>query len=148
MGQIVQERLEREYDLDLIVTAPSVVYKVHMNDGSIVDCDSPAKLCDVTERKKVTEPYVAMEIFCPQEYSGALMELSQKRRGEYKDMKSRSKGYASMEYAVIDYRENDLVRLDILIAGENAAPLAAIVHRDASFNLGKGMTRKLKELIP
>jgi len=173
--EIVQERLEREYDLDLIVTAPSVVYKVHMKDGTIVDCDSPAKLCEQDQRTKVTEPYVAMEIFCPQEYSGALMELSQKRRGEYKDMKfltenrvsikydlplaevitdffdvmkSRSKGYASMEYAVIDYRENDLVRLDILIAGENAAPLASIVHRDASFNLGKGMTRKLKELIP
>jgi len=173
--EIVQERLEREYDLDLIVTAPSVVYKVHMNDGSIVDCDSPAKLCEGELRQKVTEPYVAMEIFCPQEYSGALMELAQKRRGEYKDMKfltenrvsikydlplaevitdffdvmkSRSKGYASMEYAVIDYRENDLVRLDILIAGEQAPPLASIVHRDASFNLGKGMTRKLKELIP
>ena len=77
--EIVQERLEREYDLDLIVTAPSVVYKVHMNDGSVVDVDSPAKLVDADQRQKVTEPYVAMEIFCPQEYTGALMELCQAR---------------------------------------------------------------------
>lgn len=77
--EIVQERLEREYDLDLIVTAPSVVYKVHMNDGSVADVDSPAKLVDADQRQKVTEPYVAMEIFCPQEYTGALMELCQAR---------------------------------------------------------------------
>jgi len=173
--EIVQERLEREYDLDLIVTAPSVVYKVVMNDGSTVVVDSPAKLCAAEERQNVQEPYVAMEIFAPQEYSGALMELCQSRRGEYKDlkfltqdrvsvkydlplaevitdffdvMKSRSKGYASMEYTVTGYRPNDLVRLDILISGEIATPLAAIVHRDAAFNMGKGMTRKLKELIP
>jgi GTP-binding protein LepA len=173
--EIVQERLEREYDLDLIVTAPSVVYKVHMNDGSVVDVDSPAKLVDADQRQKVTEPYVAMEIFCPQEYTGALMELCQSRRGLYKDqkfltenrvaikydlplaevitdffdvMKSRSKGYASMEYMVTDYRENDLVRMDILIAGEDAPPLAAIVHKDIAASMGKGMTRKLKELIP
>jgi len=173
--EIVQERLEREYDLDLIVTAPSVVYKCVMNDGETVNVDSPAKLADSTERQEVQEPYVEMEIFCPKEYSGTLMELAQTRRGEYKDMKflterrvsikydlplaevitdffdvmkSRSKGYASMEYSVTGYRTNDLVRLDILINGELAPPLANIVHRDASHYVGKALTRKLKELIP
>jgi len=173
--EIVQERLEREYDLDLIVTAPSVVYKCVMNDGETVNVDSPAKLADSTERQEVQEPYVQMEIFCPKEYSGTLMELAQTRRGEYKDMKflterrvsikydlplaevitdffdvmkSRSKGYASMEYSVTGYRTNDLVRLDILINGELAPPLANIVHRDASHYVGKALTRKLKELIP
>ena len=173
--EIVQERLEREYGLDLIVTAPSVVYKAVLLDGSEINVDSPAKLVDGSERQCVKEPYVAMEIFCPSDYSGTLMELCQARRGEYKDlkfltqnrvslkydlplgevitdffdvMKSRSKGYASMEYTMIGYRENDLVRLDVMINGENAAPLAAIVHRDAAFTVGKGLTRKLKELIP
>ena len=173
--EVVQERLEREYGLDLIVTAPSVVYKAVLLDGSEINVDSPAKLVDGSERQCVKEPYVAMEIFCPSDYSGTLMELCQARRGEYKDlkfltqnrvslkydlplgevitdffdvMKSRSKGYASMEYTMIGYRENDLVRLDVMINGENAAPLAAIVHRDAAFTVGKGLTRKLKELIP
>jgi len=173
--EVVQERLEREYDLDLIVTAPSVVYKVEMNDGSEIDVDSPAKLADQTDRVSISEPYVALELFAPKEFSGSLMELSQERRGEYKDLKfitekrvsikydmplaevitdffdelkSRSRGYASMEYSIIGYRPNDLVRLDILINQENAPPLACIVHRDAAHSVGKGMTRKLKELTP
>jgi len=173
--EIVQERLEREYDLDLIVTAPSVVYKCELNDGSTVNVDSPAKLVDADMRQSVSEPYVSMEMFAPKEYAGTLMELAQSRRGEYKDMKflterrvsikyelplaevitdffdqmkSRSKGYASMEYAITDYRPNDLVRLDILINGENAPPLANIVHRDNSHYVGKALTRRLKELIP
>ena len=170
-----QERLEREYNLDLIVTAPSVVYEVTLNNGDKVRVDSPAKLVDSTERQEVQEPYVAMEMFCPKEYSGTLMELAQERRGEYKDMKflterrvsikydlplaevitdffdqmkSRSKGYASMEYSVSGYRPNNLVRLDILINGENAPPLANIVHHDVAHSVGKALTRKLKELIP
>ena len=173
--EIVQERLEREYGLDLIVTAPSVVYKAVLLDGSEINVDSPAKLVDGTERQCVKEPYVAMEIFCPNDYSGTLMELCQARRGEYKDlkfltqnrvslkydlplgevitdffdvMKSRSKGYASMEYSVKEYRENDLVRLDILISGEQASPLSAIVHKESAHSVGKALTRKLKELIP
>jgi len=173
--EIVQERLEREYDLDLIVTAPSVVYKCVMNDGTTMNVDSPSKLVDATERQEVQEPYVQMEIFCPKEFSGTLMELAQTRRGEYKDMKflterrvsitydlplaevitdffdvmkSRSKGYASMEYSVTGYRANDLVRLDILINGELAPPLANIVHKEASHGVGKALTRRLKELIP
>ena len=173
--EIVQERLEREYDLDLIVTAPTVVYKVVMSDGTELDVDSPAKLVDADKRESISEPYVELEMFAPKEYSGTLMELAQERRGEYVDlrflndkrcaikyamplaevitdffdqMKSKSKGYASMEYSVIGYRPNDLVRLDILINGEPALPLAAIVHRDDSHSTGKLLTRKLKELIP
>ena len=146
-----------------------------MNDGEVVDVDAPAKMADADRRQSVSEPYVDMEVFCPKEYTGTLMELAESRRGEYKDMtflteervslkyalplaevitdffdamKSRSKGYASMEYSVSGYRPNDLVRLDILIAGEEAPPLSAIVHRDAAHQTGKGLTRKLKELIP
>ena len=173
--EIVQERLEREYDLDLIVTAPSVVYKCQLNDGSEINVDSPAKLVDPEKRESISEPYVELEIFCPKEFSGTLMELCQDRRGEYVDlrflndkrcaikyaiplaevitdffdqMKSKSKGYASMEYSVTGYRPNDLVRLDVLINGEPALPLSAIVHRDDSHTVGKALTRKLKELIP
>ena len=168
-------RLEREYDLDLIVTAPSVVYKCELNDGSIVNVDAPGKLADADKRTEVQEPYVQMEMFCPKEYSGTLMELAQERRGEYVDMKflteyrvsikydlplaevitdffdqmkSRSKGHASMEYSITGYRPNDLVRLDILINGENAPPLANIVHRDNAHRMGKALTRRLKDLIP
>jgi len=85
--EIVQERLEREYDLDLIVTAPSVVYEVELNDGTVERVDSPAKLCDADKRSSISEPYVKMELFAPKEYSGTLMELAQQRRGEYRDMK-------------------------------------------------------------
>jgi len=146
-----------------------------LNDGTEVDVDSPAKLVDADRRQGVSEPYVQMELFAPKEYSGALMELAQTRRGEYVDMKfltekrvsikydmplaevitdffdqmkSRSKGYASMEYTITGYRPNDLVRLDVLINGENAPPLANIVHRDSAFTVGKALTRKLKDLIP
>merc|ERR1711967_35082 len=173
--EIIQERLEREYDLDLIVTAPSVVYKVELNDGSEMSVDAPAKLVDSTERQSISEPYVALELFSPKEFSGTLMELAQGRRGEYVDlkfinekrvaikynlplaevitdffdeMKSRSKGYASMEFSPIGYRANNLVRLDIKINGEDVPPLATIVHRDSAHSLGKGLTEKLKELIP
>lgn len=173
--EIIQERLEREYDLDLIVTAPSVVYKVELNDGSEMSVDAPAKLVDSTERQSISEPYVSLELFSPKEFSGTLMELAQGRRGEYVDLKfinekrvaikynlplaevitdffdelkSRSKGYASMEYSIIGYRPNDLVRLDILINAEPAPPLSTICHRDNAFYVGKAMTRKLKELIP
>ena len=173
--EIVQERLEREYDLDLIVTAPSVVYRVTTAGGETRDVDAPAKLPDAGQLASVAEPYVSLEMFCPKEYSGTLMELAQSRRGEYVElrfltdqrcavkydmplaevitdffdqMKTLSRGYASMEYAVSGYRDNDLVRLDVLINGERAAPLSAIVHRDAAHGTGKALTRRLKELIP
>jgi GTP-binding protein LepA len=173
--EIVQERLEREYDLDLITTAPSVVYQVTMLDGSVIEVDNPSTLPSPQERESIAEPYVRVEMLTPEEYVGPLMELCQSRRGEFKDMKylaqsrtalvyelplaevvtdffdqlkSRSKGYASMEYHLIDYRVNNLVRLDILINGEPADPLANIVHRDKAYYVGKALVEKLKELIP
>ena len=173
--EIVQERLEREYDLDLIVTAPSVIYKVKMIDGEIMMIDNPATLPDPQKRETIEEPYVRMEIYAPNDYNGTLMGLCQDRRGDFIDMKyittdrvtliyeiplaevvtdffdqmkSRTKGYASMEYHLIGYRENDLVRLDVLINSERADPLTTIVHKDNAYGVGKGLVEKLKELIP
>ena len=173
--EIVQERLEREYDLDLIVTAPSVIYKVKMIDGEIMMIDNPATLPDPQKRETIEEPYVRMEIYAPNEYNGTLMGLCQDRRGDFIDMKyittdrvtliyeiplaevvtdffdqmkSRTKGYASMEYHLIGYRENDLVRLDVLINSERADPLTTIVHKNNAYGVGKGLVEKLKELIP
>ena len=173
--EIVQERLEREYDLDLIVTAPSVIYKVNMADGSTVMVDNPATLPEPQARESIEEPYVKMEIYAPNSFNGTLMELCQERRGTFIDMKyittdrvtlqyelplaevvtdffdqmkSRTKGYASMEYSLIGYRQNVLVRLDVLINGDKADPLTTIVHRDKAYGVGKGLVEKLKELIP
>ena len=173
--EIVQERLEREYDLDLIVTAPSVIYKVNMADGSEELVDNPATLPEPQKRESIEEPYVRMEIFAPNDYNGALMGLCQERRGEYLDMKyitkdrvtliyelplaevvtdffdqmkTRTQGYASMEYHLIGYRKNQLVRLDVLINGDRADPLTTIVHQDKAYNVGKALVDKLKELIP
>ena len=173
--EIVQERLEREYDLDLIVTAPSVIYKVKMVDGEVLMIDNPATLPDPQKRETIEEPYVRMEIYAPNDYNGTLMGLCQDRRGDFIDMKyittdrvtliyeiplaevvtdffdqmkSRTKGYASMEYHLIGYRKNDLVRLDVLINSERADPLTTIVHKDNAYGVGKGLVEKLKELIP
>ena len=173
--EIVQERLEREYDLDLIVTAPSVIYEVNMIDGELLKIDNPAMLPDPQKRLSINEPYVRLEIYAPNDYNGTLMGLCQERRGEFIDMKyittnrvtliyelplaevvtdffdqmkSRSKGYASMEYHLIGYRSNDLVRLDVLINSEKADPLTTIVHKDNAYTVGKGLVEKLKELIP
>jgi GTP-binding protein LepA len=173
--EIVQERLEREYDLDLIVTAPSVIYKVNMINSETLMIDNPATLPDPQKRESIEEPYVRMEIYAPNEYNGTLMGLCQERRGDYIDMKyittervtliyelplaevvtdffdqmkSRTKGYASMEYHLIGYRRNDLVRLDVLINAEKADPLTTIVHRDKAYGVGRGLVEKLKELIP
>ncbi|MGF1522405.1 MAG: translation elongation factor 4 [Leptolyngbyaceae cyanobacterium] len=173
--EIVQERLEREYNLDLITTAPSVIYRVTLVDGTVVEIDNPSTLPSPQEREKIEEPYVRVEMIAPEEFVGALMELCQSRRGDFKDMKylaqgrtslvyelplaevvtdffdqlkSRSRGYASMEYHLIGYRENPLVRLDVLINGDPADPLATIVHRDKAYYVGKALVEKLKELIP
>jgi len=173
--EIVQERLEREYDLDLIVTAPSVIYKVNMIGGEVLMIDNPATLPDPQKRETIEEPYVRMEIYAPNDYNGTLMGLCQDRRGDFIDMKyittdrvtliyeiplaevvtdffdqmkSRTKGYASMEYHLIGYRKNDLVRLDVLINSERADPLTTIVHKDSAYAIGKGLVEKLKELIP
>ena len=173
--EIVQERLEREYDLDLITTAPSVVYRVIKLDGEEVFIDNPSLLPDPQHRERIEEPYVQIDMITPEEFVGALMELSQGRRGVFKDMKymaqgrttliyeiplaevvtdffdqmkSRSRGYASMEYHLIGYRENPLVKLDVLINGDTVDPLATIVHRDKAYYVGKALVEKLKELIP
>ena len=173
--EIVQERLEREYNLDLITTAPSVIYRVTKIDGEVIEVDNPSTLPDPQARESIEEPYVRVEMITPEDYVGPLMELCQARRGDFKDMKylaqsrttlvyelplaevvtdffdqmkSRSKGYASMEYHLIEYRENPLVRLDILINGEPVDSLASIVHRDKAYYVGKALVEKLKELIP
>jgi len=173
--EIVQERLEREYNLDLIVTAPSVVYRITTNKDEIVYIDNPSTLPAPNERTKIEEPYTQVDLITPEEYVGTLMELCQNRRGIFKDMKyltagrttlvyelplaevvtdffdqmkSRSRGYASMEYQIIGYRENHLVKLDILINSEPVDALAAIVHRDKAYAMGRGLAEKLKELIP
>ncbi len=173
--EIVQERLEREYDLDLITTAPSVVYQVTTIKGDVIYIDNPAHLPEPNEREKIEEPYVQVDMITPEQYVGTLMELGQSRRGVFKDMKyltpgrttliyelplaevvtdffdqmkSRSRGYASMEYHIIGYRENPLVKLDILVNGEPVDALATITHRDKAYNIGRALTEKLKELIP
>jgi len=161
--EIVQERLEREYNLDLITTAPSVVYQVTTTDGEIVEVDNPSLLPSPQKREKIEEPYIQVEMITPETYVGALMELCQSRRGVFKDMryftktrtaliyelplaevvtdffdqlKSRSRGYASMEYQLIGYRENELVKLDIMVNGDPVDALAMIVHRYSRFKKG------------
>ncbi len=173
--EIVQERLEREYDLDLITTAPSVVYEVTMNDGEVRTVDNPSTLPEPTQRESIAEPYVRVETITPEEYVGTLMELCQTRRGDFIDMKyltptrttliyelplaevvtdffdqvkSRSRGYASMEYKLIGYRANTLVRLDVKVNGDPVDALTAIVHRDKAYDVGRALVSKLKELIP
>eukprot|EP00850_Spirogloea_muscicola_P010487 SM000062S19873 [mRNA] locus=s62:118441:123855:+ [translate_table: standard] len=173
--EIVQERLERENGLNLITTAPSVVYRVHCSDESVVECSNPSDLPPPERRKALEEPYVKVEIMTPKDYIGTLMELAQERRGDFKEikylsetratliydiplgevvgdffdqLKSRSKGYASMEYSLVGYRQSDLVKLDVLINGEPVDPLATIVHRDKAYYVGRALTQKLKDLIP
>ncbi|MEB3123938.1 MAG: translation elongation factor 4 [Snowella sp.] len=173
--EIVQERLEREYNLDLITTAPSVVYRVTRMDGEVIEVDNPSLLPPIQERLKLEEPYIQVEMITPETYVGTLMELCQGRRGIFVDMryftktrtaliyelplaevvtdffdqlKSRSRGYASMEYKLIGYRENALVKLDILVNGDGVDALAMIVHRDKAYYVGRALVEKLKELIP
>jgi GTP-binding protein LepA len=173
--EIVQERLEREYNLDLITTAPSVVYRVTLVDGEVIEIDNPSQLPPPQQRTKIEEPYIKVEMITPETYVGALMDLCQTRRGVFIDMKyftqsrtslvyelplaevvtdffdqlkSRSRGYASMEYHLIGYRENDLVKLDILVNKDPVDALSTIVHRDKAYHVGRALTEKLKELIP
>ena len=173
--EIAQERLEREYNISLVTTAPSVIYKVHKTNGEVIDIDNPANLPDAQYREYIEEPYVNVNIITPNEYVGSLMELSQSKRGIFKNMqyldkirvnleydiplsevitdfydqlKSRSKGYASLDYEFCDYRRADLVKLDILLAGEVVDALSAIVHKDNAFYVGQKLTAKLKDIIP
>jgi GTP-binding protein LepA len=172
---IIQERLEREYNLDLIFTAPTVVYKVHTLEGEMLEIENPAKLPDPTKIATFEEPYVTMTIHTPEEYLGVLLKLLQERRGVQKAMdyttskrvrltyeipmnemifdfhdklKSMSRGYASMDYELLDYREGDLVKLDILVNAEPVDALSCIVHRSYAANRGRQLCEKLKELLP
>jgi GTP-binding protein LepA len=172
--EIINERLSREYGLDLIMTAPSVVYKVRKN-GEETIIESPSKMPDITRDHETLEPYVRMEILTPSEYNGAIIELGQERRGILIDikyltptrstiiyelplgevitdffdqLKSRTKGYASMEYSILEYRESDLVRLDVKINYELASAMACVVHRDNAQSVGRRLVKSLKNLIP
>ena len=172
---VIQERLEREYNLDLIATAPSVIYHVYLTDGSMIEIDNPARMPDTARIDRVEEPYVKASIMVPDTYIGAIMDLCQNKRGIYQTMeiidtgrnmiiyelplseiifdffdklKSCSKGYASLDYELIGYRAQDLVRMDILLNGENVDALSVIIHRSEAYARGSAITVKLKELIP
>ena len=172
---VVQERLEREYNLELIATAPSVIYQLTLTNGQTISIDNPALVPQAQLVEKIAEPYVKATIMTPKEYIGPIMELCQNKRGIYKDMvylddnrvtiiyelplaeiifdffdklKSATKGYASLDYEVIDYRTSSLSRMDILINGEVIDALASIVHTDFAYQRGSNITRRLKELIP
>jgi GTP-binding protein LepA len=173
--EIIQERLEREFDLDLVTTAPSVIYNVIKNDGEIITVDNPTKLPTVQEIDYMEEPIVKASIMSPTEYVGAIMDLCQERRGIFKDMqyldekrvnilyelplneiiydffdalKSRTKGYASFDYELIGYKQSDLVKLDIMLNGDVVDALSFIVHRDKAYSRGRGIAEKLKDVIP
>ncbi len=173
--EIAQERLEREYNLTLVTTAPSVIYRVHKTNGEVVEIDNPANLPDAQYRDYIEEPYVKTTIITPNDYVGLLMELAQSKRGIFQNMtyldkvrvslhyeiplseiitdfydqlKSRSKGYASLDYEFSEYKKSDLVKLDVLLAGEVVDALSAIVHKDNAFYVGQKLTSKLKDIIP
>ena len=172
--EIITMRLEREFDLDLITTAPSVVYKVHKTDGTVLDVDNPSNLPPVGEIDYMEEPFVKASIHTPQEYVGALMETCQNKRGVFKDMvyegsrvclhyemplseiifdffdqiKSRSRGYASYDYEFFGYQQSELVKLDMLLNGDICDALSMIVHKDRAYPRGRSIAEKLKDVIP
>ncbi|MBI9045380.1 MAG: elongation factor 4 [Anaerolineaceae bacterium] len=173
--EIVQERLEREYDLDIVVTAPSVKYEVIMKDESVIEIDSPAQLPDEGNIQEIREPWMNLQIFTPTDYYGAVMELVTKRRGTFleqdypspnrvqlnyeiplselivdffDELKSRTRGYASMDYQFSEYRTGELMKLEILVSGESVDALATIVHKEEAYHKGQRLVSKLKKLIP
>ncbi len=173
--EIIQERIEREFDLDIITTAPSVIYKVTKTDGEEMDVDNPTNLPPPTEIKQIEEPYVSVRIITPSEYVGPIMEICQNKRGTFKDMqyldekrvtvhyemplaeiiydffdllKSRTKGYASFDYEQIGYVANNLIKLDIKVNNEVVDALSFIVHADKAYEKGRAVAEKLKEYIP
>jgi GTP-binding protein LepA len=172
---VVQERLEREYDLDLVTTAPSVVYKVNKKDGTVLEVENPSKLPNPMDIASIEEPFFDVSIHVPSAYVGAVLKLCEERRGVqkgiqyasqerviityelplgevlfdfYDRLKSATKGYASMDYELSGYRENPLVRLDMLINGERVDALSSIVHRDKAMYIGRELASKLKEIVP
>jgi GTP-binding protein LepA len=172
--EIVQERLTREFNLDLIATAPSVIYRVTLTDGEVIELHNPADLPDVVRIASIAEPWIRATIFTPDDYLGAVIKLCQDRRGEQKELsyvgsramvvydlplnevvfdfydrlKSISKGYASFDYQISDYRTGDLVKMSILVNGEPVDALSMLVHRARAETRGRGMVEKMKELIP
>lgn len=173
--EIIQERIEREFKIDLITTAPSVIYDVYMTDGEKVSVDNPSNMPDAQKIEKVEEPYVKATMMVPNDYVGAVMELCQKKRGNFIGMqyldanrvsivyeiplaeivydffdqlKSNTKGYASFDYELIGYKESKLVKMDILLNAEKVDALSFIVHRDSAYDRGKIIVEKLRELIP
>ncbi|RYL91564.1 elongation factor 4 [Sporolactobacillus sp. THM7-4] len=172
---IVQERLEREFNIDLIATAPSVIYKVRLTDGSLVQVGNPSEMPERKFIEEVQEPFVKATIMTPNDYVGSIMELCQRKRGEFINMvyldenrtnviydlplseimydffdalKSSTKGYASLDYEMDGYRASDLVKMDILLNGEQVDALSVIVHKEFAYDRGKAIVEKLKELIP
>ena len=172
--EIIQERLEREFDLDLITTTPSVVYTIHMTDGTVRQLHNPADFPDVVKIDRIEEPWIRATIFLPDEYLGGVLQLCTERRGEqieltyagsramlvyrlplnevvfdfYDRLKSISRGYASFDYQMDEYRENDLVKMTIMVNGEAVDALSMIVHRSQSERRGRALCERLKELIP
>ena len=172
---VIQERLEREYNLELVTTAPSVIYRVEKTDGEVLMIDNPAKLPPMTEIATISEPYVKATVIVPNDYVGAVMEISQDKRGEYQSMdyldtnrvmityqiplseiiydyfdrlKSSTRGYASLDYELSGYRAAELVKLDILLNGEIVDALSSIVHKDRAVPRGRQLALKLKRIIP
>ena len=172
--EVIQMRLEREFDLDLITTAPSVVYELTRSDGTEMIIDNPSNMPDPSGIIEMREPYVLAHIRTPSDYVGALMELCQQKRGEFKDMqyegrqvvlryemplneiifdffdqlKSRSRGYASLDYEITGFRKSDLVKLDMLLNGDPCDALSMIVHRDRAYARGRALAERLREVIP
>lgn len=173
--EVVKERLEREFNLDLIATSPSVDYHVYKTDGEMIDVRSPQDLPKATRIERIEEPYLKAKIICPPEYTGAVMQLAIEHRGVTTDMihltsksvemrfdmplaelildffdqlKSRTKGYASLDYEFNEYRPSELVKLDILLSGDEVDALSFIVHKDKAYGLARGLCDKLKEIIP
>lgn len=173
--EIIQERLEREFNVDLIATAPSVNYHVYLKNGQMIKIENPSMFPDPTKIERIEEPYVIATIMCPNEYVGPVMELCQNKRGFFKTMtyidksrvsieyemplaeiiydffdrlKSNTRGYASFDYQLSGYRESNLVKLDFLVNHERVDALSIIVHKDAAYARGKAITEKLKDLIP
>jgi GTP-binding protein LepA len=172
--EIIQERLEREFDLDLIATAPSVVYRMNLTDGSVKELHNPADMPDLVKISSIEEPWIRATILTPDDYLGGILKLCQDRRGVqvdlsyvgkramltydlplnevvfdfYDRLKSISKGYASFDYHLTDYKEGDLVKMSILVNDEPVDALSMLVHRSAAEKRGRAMCEKLKELIP
>jgi GTP-binding protein LepA len=173
--EVIQERLEREFDLTLITTAPNVIYKVYTTSGEVVEVDNPSKLPSVQEIDHIDEPFVKATVIVPNDFVGAIMELSQEKRGVFKNMsyldekrvmihyelplseiifdyfdhlKSRTRGYASLDYELIGYQPSKLVKLDIMLNAEPVDALAIIVHKDKAQHRGRILCEKLKEIIP